>query len=120
MADLQTFVTRQKERQLSRMIRNPKYLVFSQFDGTPPSNNAANKSLSHACERAGIQVVTFHALRHTHVSIILYRGIDIASVAKRVGHSSPTTTMEVYTHVIQELQHKSYQISDNVIAELFS
>lgn len=120
MADLQSFVTKQKERQLSRQIRNPRQLVFSQFDGTPPTNNAANKTLMHACTRAKIQKITFHALRHTHVSILIYRGMDIPSIAKRIGHSSPSTTMEVYSHVIQELQHKSDIVSDLAIAELFS
>lgn len=120
MSELQAFLTRQKERQLSREIRNPKQLVFSQFDGTPPTNTAANKTLRRACERAKIQSITFHALRHTHVSILLYRGMEISAIAKRIGHSSPSTTMEVYAHVIQELQHKSDKVSDSAIAALFS
>lgn len=120
MSELQSFVTRQKERQLSRKIRNPKQLVFSQFDGTPPTNEAANKTLKRACVRAGVQSITFHALRHTHVSILIYRGMDISAIAKRVGHASPSTTMEVYAHVIKELQHQSDQVSDSAIAALFS
>lgn len=120
MASLQSFVSRQKERQLSRKIRNPKHLVFAQFNGSPPTNNAANKTLRRACKRAGIQSITFHALRHTHVSILLYRGMEITAIAKRIGHASPSTTMEVYVHVIKELQHKSDKVSDAAVAALFS
>ena len=120
MSELQSFVFRQKEKQLSRKIKNPHGLVFSQFDGTPPSNNAANKALKRACARAGVQLITFHALRHTHVSILLYRGMEITAIAKRVGHASSSTTSEVYAHVIKELEHKSDQLSDLAIYELFS
>ncbi|HEN2110794.1 TPA: tyrosine-type recombinase/integrase [Enterococcus faecium] len=36
-------------------------------------------------------------LRHTHASILLYQGVNILSVSKRLGHSSLETTMSTYT-----------------------
>lgn len=120
MEDMRLFINRQRERQLARQLINPHKLVFSTYDGTPPTNAAANKSLKRACVRAGIKEVTFHALRHTHVSILLYKGMDIHSIAKRIGHTSPATTTEVYAHVIDEMQHRSDQLSDSVVSELFS
>lgn len=120
MNTMQQFIKRQRANQLSRSILNPHKLVFAQYDGTPPTNNGANKSLRRACKRAGVQLITFHPLRHTHVSILLYRGMDIHSIAKRIGHSSPLTTMEVYAHVIKELEHKSDLLSDAAVSKLFS
>ncbi|XIL59334.1 tyrosine-type recombinase/integrase [Enterococcus faecium] len=35
-------------------------------------------------------------LRHTHASILLYQGVNILSVSKRLGHSSLETTMSTY------------------------
>ncbi len=37
-------------------------------------------------------------LRHTHASILLYQGVNILSVSKRLGHSSLETTMSTYTN----------------------
>ena len=58
------------------------------------------------CEKANIPVISFHALRHTHASILLHAGVSIASIAKRLGHANTTTTQEVYLHIIKELEEK--------------
>ena len=45
-----------------------------------------------------------HGLRHTHASILLYQGVNILSVSKRLGHSSLETTMSTYLHIVRELE----------------
>lgn len=120
MDDLRVLLLDQKKKQLSGKLINPDKLIFSTYNGTPPSNDAANKSLRKACKRSGIKDITFHSLRHTHVSILLYKGMDLSSIAKRVGHASTTTTADTYTHIIEEMQNKSDKLSDSVIKELFS
>ena len=47
-----------------------------------------------------------HGLRHTHASLLLFAGVSIASVARRLGHASMTTTQRTYIHIIQELENK--------------
>jgi integrase len=54
-------------------------------------------SLSHWCNRQGIK---FHNLRHSHISLLLSGGANIASVSKRAGHSSVATTLNAYAHVL--------------------
>lgn len=120
MQELQEFTVNQKKLQLSTYMINPEKLVFAKYDGIPPTNDSANKSLRKACKRAGIKEITFHSLRHTHVSILLYNGMDLSSIAKRVGHRSTTTTADTYAHIIEELQNKSDKLSDNAMKELFS
>ena len=120
LKDLNILIIEQKKKQLKGSLTNPHSLVFAKYNGIPPTNNAANKSLRRACNRAAIKEITFHSLRHTHVSILLYKGMDLFTIAKRVGHSSTTTTADVYAHVIEEMQNKSDRISDNAMKELFS
>jgi len=43
--------------------------------------------------------VTFHNLRHCHASALIKDGIDVVSVSKRLGHSSPVITLKVYAHL---------------------
>jgi integrase len=44
---------------------------------------------------------TFHSLRHTHASVLLNNGVDILTVSKRLGHSKPSITLDVYGHTIK-------------------
>ena len=44
---------------------------------------------------------TFHSLRHTHASVLLNAGVDILTVSKRLGHSKPSITLDVYGHIIK-------------------
>ena len=73
-------------------------------------NSTVNSVLSRYCKRANIPEITIHGLRHTHASLLLFAGVSIASVARRLGHSSMTTTQKTYLHIIQELENKDIDI----------
>ncbi|MEX1549954.1 site-specific integrase [Enterococcus sp. C50] len=80
-------------------------------------NSTVNNRLKVLCTNAKIPVITVHSLRHTHASLLLFAGVSIASVAKRLGHSSMTTTQETYLHIIQELEN---QDNDKIMRHLSS
>ena len=73
-------------------------------------NSTVNDVLSRHCERCNIPVISIHGLRHTHASLLLFTGVSIASVARRLGHSSMTTTQKIYLHIIQELENKDIDL----------
>lgn len=73
-------------------------------------NSTVNDTLRRRCIKANIPVITIHGLRHTHASLLLFAGVSIASVAKRLGHSTMTTTQKVYLHIIQELENKDVDL----------
>ena len=52
---------------------------------------------------------TFHALRHTHASLLLMAGENIKVVSERLGHSSVSTTYNIYCHVVPNLQKHAAQ-----------
>lgn len=66
--------------------------------------------LSRHCQKAKIPVISIHGLRHTHASLLLFAGVSIASVARRLGHASMTTTQKTYLHIIQELENKDVDL----------
>lgn len=72
--------------------------------------------LERHCNQAKIPVISVHGLRHTHASVLLFAGVSIASVARRLGHSSMTTTQKTYLHIIQELENQDI---DLVMRSLF-
>ena len=73
-------------------------------------NSTVNDILSRYCKAVNIPVISVHGLRHTHASLLLFAGVSIASVARRLGHSSMTTTQKTYLHIIQELENKDVDL----------
>ena len=73
-------------------------------------NSTINDILERHCKNSNVPVITIHGLRHTHASLFLFAGVSIASVAKRLGHSSMNTTEKTYLHIIQELENKDVDL----------
>ncbi|WP_210618474.1 tyrosine-type recombinase/integrase [Mammaliicoccus lentus] len=48
--------------------------------------------------------ITTHTLRHTHISFLTQMGISIKAIMERVGHSDHRTTLEIYTHVTNQMK----------------
>ena len=48
--------------------------------------------------------VTFHSLRHSHVTQLLKRGVNVKVVSERIGHATTSLTMDVYAHVLPDMQ----------------
>ena len=73
-------------------------------------NSTVNDILARRCQNAGVPVISIHGLRHTHASILLFAGVSIGSVARRLGHASMTTTQKTYLHIIHELESQDVDI----------
>lgn len=73
-------------------------------------NSTVNDALTRHCKSCEIPVISIHGLRHTHASLLLFAGVSIASVARRLGHASMTTTQKTYLHIIQELENKDVDL----------
>lgn len=73
-------------------------------------NSTVNGILERHCNKVGIPVISVHGLRHTHASLLLFAGVSIASVARRLGHASMTTTQKTYLHIIQELENQDIDL----------
>ncbi len=81
-------------------------------------NSTANNVLARHCKNVGVPVISVHGLRHTHASLLLFAGVSIASVSRRLGHASMTTTQETYLHIIRELENQDVDIVMRSLASL--
>ncbi|WP_125573157.1 tyrosine-type recombinase/integrase [Levilactobacillus huananensis] len=92
--------------------------IFMNMAGHILVSAEINKMLTEKLEQLGIPRITFHGLRHTHASILLYKGVSVLSVSRRLGHSNITTTQSTYLHIIKELesqdQEKIISILNNI------
>lgn len=73
-------------------------------------NSTVNGILERHCKELEIPTISIHGLRHTHASLLLFAGVSIASVARRLGHASMTTTQKTYLHIIQELENQDIDL----------
>ncbi len=81
-------------------------------------NSTMNDLLNRRCKEAHVPVISIHGLRHTHASLLLFAGVSIASVAKRLGHASMTTTQKTYLHIIHELENKDIDLVMRALSSL--
>ncbi|BDR55020.1 site-specific integrase [Bombiscardovia apis] len=104
--------------QFNQLVQNidPKQPIFVQ--GKKVYNATVNDRLERLCKENNIPAISVHGLRHTHASLLLYAGVSVASVAKRLGHSNMTTTQSTYLHIIRELENKDNDKVIQVMCEL--
>jgi integrase len=95
--------------QFSELVKNlPEERPI--FVGGTVFNSTVNDILRRHCIRAKVPVISIHGLRHTHASLLLFAGVSIASVARRLGHASMTTTQKTYLHIIHELDNQDVEL----------
>lgn len=59
--------------------------------------------LARYAEQAGVKRITLHDLRHSHASFLIrHTSASLPLIAKRLGHSSPVMTLNVYAHVYKD------------------
>lgn len=77
-------------------------LIFANPDGTALKPDTISASISLLCRRLGLpKGVSLHTLRHSHGSVLLADGMDLATVSERLGHSSVRVTADVYSHALR-------------------
>lgn len=84
-------------------------LMFCGTDGEPLPNWWVTREFQSAVRRAGLPRSTFHSLRHTAASLMIESGSDLAVVRDVLGHSTITTTVNIYGHLSE--RHKRTAIA---------
>ena len=78
-------------------------LVFS-HDGIPWDPDSLTKAFDRLVRETGVRRITFHGLRHTHISHQLMDGVHVKVVSERAGHANVSITLGVYAAFIPTLQ----------------
>ena len=78
--------------------------VFSSPTGGIMEPDCARKMLKRVLERAGLDEMRFHDLRHTFATLALQNGVDVKTLSGILGHYSAGFTLETYAHVTAQMQ----------------
>ena len=68
-------------------------------------------------EEDKLPLIHFHGLRHTSATLLIAQGIDIATVAGRLGHSQTSTTLDIYTHQLRKLDKVASEKLEDLLAD---
>jgi integrase len=83
--------------------------LFVTWDGKPMHPGSMSKWFPKFLTRNKLPRIKFHELRHTNATFLISQGIDVQTVAGRLGHSTSVTTQNIYSHY---LQSKDKQVAD--------
>ncbi|NRE13384.1 site-specific integrase, partial [Enterococcus faecalis] len=69
-------------------------------------------------EKAEVQNITVHGLRHTHATFLIEAGANIKYVSTRLGHKNINITLDVYSDVLKEEEKETADMMDKLIENL--
>lgn len=102
---LRSLKTEQSTLFTAQFYIDPDNLCFRNYRHVIVDNKAVNSTLKADCVKVNSKnIITSHGLRHTHGSLLIYAGIDILSVSKRLGHADMQITSKTYIHEIEEMK----------------
>jgi integrase len=84
--------------------RDPRGLVFSRTDDLPMDPDTLSKSFRRLVATSKVTPITFHGLRHTHISHLLMDGVHVKVVSERAGHANINITLGVYAAYVPNMQ----------------
>jgi integrase len=80
----------------------PDAPVFCTVVGDPLAPNNLSRDWARFVKARKLPTISFHGLRHSHVSALIAGGVDVLTVSRRIGHASPVVTLRTYAHLFSE------------------
>jgi hypothetical protein len=85
-------------------ITDDEKWVFTDGDSQTIHPHAVYETFVRIVHNAGLPSIRFHALRHTHGSLLIKDGIPVKVVSERLGHANIAFTMQTYQHILPGMQ----------------
>lgn len=114
---------RHKDRQqLERLRLRPAWedldLVFANAIGRPlDGTNVLRQCLHPLLLRAGLPLLRFHDLRHTAATLLFHKGVHPKIVSELLGHATVSITLDIYSHMLPDMQEQASAAMDDVLKE---
>ena len=84
----------------------------------PITPGVVRRRLQLILEHAGCKHVRFHDLRHTFATLALENGMDVKTLSAMLGHVSAATTLDIYTHITDDMQRTAAANIDRGIGKV--
>lgn len=81
----------------------------------PTSETQIRRKLDEYIKKSQVKKIRLHDFRHSHASFLINSGCSIRLVSERLGHSSPSITMDYYWHLLPNEQEKVVNLIEKTI-----
>jgi len=88
--------------------------LFINWEGKPMHPYTVTKWFPKFLEKNGMPRLNFHGLRHTSATFLISQGMDIQTVASRLGHSTSATTQNIYSHFMESKDRKAAELMEGI------
>jgi integrase len=103
-------------RQADTTVPNDSFVFSHAVDGSKPFRpDNVTGFFTRVRDSVGLPDVRLHDLRHFTATQLIGAGVDVRTVAGRLGHSDPSVTLRVYSHVIEERERAAAAIMGRVL-----
>lgn len=117
MHALASLKSEQNARRLAAARWSGLDIVFDRGDGNPMYQKALAKKHIGVCALADVPEVRLHDLRHTAASLMIRNGVNLKIVSEILGHSSISTTADIYSHVDIKMQRTATDALGSLIPQ---
>ena len=87
-------------------------------EDSPLEPGSVRKRLQLILAHAGCKQIRFHDLRHTFATLALQNGMDVKTLSAILGHVSAATTLDIYTHITDDMQRTAAANIDRGIGKV--
>jgi integrase len=114
---VKTLMRQYRSRQMEDLLKlgvqwNDGLNVFLHEDGAPLHPQRPYKWFVEFLSRHDLPKITYHQLRHSNASLMVAAGVDVVTLAGRLGHSDKNTTLRVYSHLIESKEKQVANVMD--------
>jgi len=100
--------------------KGPDDFVFVDDLGGPLNPIAITRSFRRLVNRAQLRPIRLHDLRHTHATLALQAGVHPKIVSERLGHSTVSLTLDIYSHALPSLQREAVDRLADLVFQMHS
>nr|WP_269751019.1 site-specific integrase [Paenactinomyces guangxiensis] len=111
-------IHRERQQEEHKQLGITSDFVFTTGKGELYHPDTISEFFHETQQAAGVPRIRFHDLRHTHASILLQKGVHPKIVSERLGHSSISITLDIYSHLIPTIQKEAADAIESFMGDV--
>jgi integrase len=109
-----------RKRQIEERLRpgdayRDQGYVFTAEIGAPLNAWVSTQAYNRLITQAGLERIRPHELRHSAATLLLLQNVPVKVVSEMLGHSSLASTMDLYSHVLPDMQRDAAAAMDSLL-----
>ena len=90
--------------------------LFTSWNGLPIHPDTLTGKFKKFIKKYNLPPINIHSLRHTNATLQIAGGVNLVTVAKRLGHANAATTTKIYAHAIRSADAAASEVLENILS----